>query len=76
MIHIAGTKVKNNQAALSGHHHRAAMGDDMSLAGMTVVITLASLIGLWGLACLASGLAKGGGIVGLGLSWISAVFGF
>jgi hypothetical protein len=76
MIDRAGTKIKNNQAALGGHHQHAAMGDDMSLAGMTVVITLASLIGLWGLACLASGLAKGGGIIGLGLSWISAVFGF
>ncbi|MEN8258413.1 MAG: hypothetical protein ABFS09_11185 [Thermodesulfobacteriota bacterium] len=76
MVDFSGSKVRNDQAALDGNSHRAEMGDDMGLAGITVVIALASLIGLWGLSCLASGLIKSGGIIGLGTSWISAVFGF
>lgn len=76
MIDFAGTKIKNEQAALEGSHHRASTGDDMSLAGITVVVTLASLIGLWGLTCLAAGLVRSGGIIGLGAAWVSAVFGF
>ncbi len=76
MLDFAGTKAKHDQAALDSNSHRADTGDDMSLAGITVVIALASLIGLWGLTCLASGLIKSGGIIGLGASWISAVFGF
>lgn len=76
MIHLAGTKTEQEHPAFEVSSHRADMGDDMNLAGITVVIILASLIGLWGLSCLASGLLKGGGILGLGAGWISAVFGF
>lgn len=77
MMHFAGTRIKNDQAATyGGSNNQADMGDDISLAGMTVVIALASLMGLWGLTCLFSGLIKSGGIIGLGASWISAVFGF
>jgi hypothetical protein len=75
-MELAGTKIKDNHAVFEGSPHRAGMDEDMSLAGITVVIALASLIGLWGLTCLASGLLKSDGIIGLGLSWISAVFGF
>ena len=76
MLDFVGTKAENDQAAFDRDSNRADMGDDMSLAGITVVIALASLIGLWGLTCLASGLMKSGGVIGLGASWISAVFGF
>lgn len=76
MMDLAKTQVKQGQVALHGNSRRADTGDDMSLAGITVVIALASLIGVWGITCLASGLVKSGGIIGLGVAWVSAVFGF
>ena len=76
MMHFADTKIKKEHRVFDASPRRANTGDDMSLGGITVVITLASLIGLWGITCLVSGLCEGGGIIGLAASWISAVFGF
>ncbi len=76
MMDFSKTQMKHGQAVMHGDSHRADTGDDMSLAGITVVISLASLIGVWGLACLASALVQSGGVLGLGVAWVSAVFGF
>ncbi|PLX50756.1 MAG: hypothetical protein C0613_02935 [Desulfobulbaceae bacterium] len=72
MLHLADAK---NKPSMSRSHHHADTGDDMSLAGLTIVVVLATFIGLWGISCLASGLIKGGGLIGLGSAWLSAIFG-
>ena len=69
------TKLKTEHGSLEHDSHRADMGEDMSLAGITVVIGLASLIGLWGLTCLASGLIKSGGIIGLEMACVYSALG-
>lgn len=76
MAEFAGVKIKNEQASLTRSPQRVGKSEDISLAGMTVVVTLASFMGLWGLACLISGLVHSDGLLALGTSWLSAVFGF
>lgn len=48
---------------------------DASEVGMGVIMVLAALIGIWGIACLIGGIANCGGITELVSGWISAVTG-
>ncbi|MFH1021286.1 MAG: hypothetical protein V1782_11865 [Pseudomonadota bacterium] len=58
-----------------GELDQEAIGEGISQAGMTVIFTLATLIGVWGLACLIGGMSTMGGIMELGRSWLTAVTG-
>ena len=43
--------------------------------GIWLITLLASLVGIWGLVCLLSGLMHSSGPGGLGTGWVSAVLG-
>lgn len=48
---------------------------DVSEVGMGVIMVLAALIGIWGVACLVGGIMNNGGISELLSGYISAVTG-
>ena len=52
-----------------------AIGEGVSQAGVAVILTLAALIGVWGIACLVGGVSTMGGVMELGRSWLAAVTG-
>jgi len=58
-----------------GELDQAAIGEGVSQAGVGVILTLATLIGAWGIACLIGGMSAMGGILELGRSWLTAVTG-
>lgn len=58
-----------------GELDQAAIGEGISQAGVAVILILATLIGVWGLACLIGGMSTMGGIMELGRSWLAAVTG-
>ena len=58
-----------------GEVDQAAIGEGVSQATMGVIMTLAVLIGTWGIACLISGMSRMGGIVEMARAWLSAVTG-
>jgi len=58
-----------------GELDQEAIGEGISQAGVVVILTLATLIGLWGIACLVGGMSTMGGIMELGRGWITAVTG-
>lgn len=58
-----------------GEIDQSAIGAGASQATMGVILTLAVLIGTWGLACLVSGMSRMGGIVELARAWFTAVTG-
>jgi hypothetical protein len=51
------------------------IGRDASEVGMGIIVVLAALIGIWGIACLVGGLVNSGGIADLLGGYISAVTG-
>lgn len=51
---------------------REAMVEGTSQAGLGVLIALATLVGVWGLGCLISGMANNG-VMGLLRGWLTAV---
>ena len=51
------------------------MGRDAAEVGVGVIMVLAALIGIWGIACLFGGIVQSGGIAGLVNGFISAVTG-
>jgi len=51
------------------------MSRDASEVGMGVIIVLAALIGIWGIACLVGGIANSGGVGELMSGYLSAVTG-
>ena len=53
-----------------------SLTDTVSLTGMYILSFFTGLIGIWGLACLLSGLTNSGSIFKLCANWFSAVFGF
>ena len=71
MKNIAG--VERQELELAGER-REAMVEGTSQAGITILVALAALVGIWGLACLVGGLADGGATELL-RGWISAVSG-
>lgn len=48
---------------------------DTSEIGMGIIMVLAALIGIWGIACLIGGIVNGGGVGELLNGYISAVTG-
>jgi len=48
---------------------------DASEVGMGIIMVLAALIGIWGIACLVGGIANSGGIADLMNGYLSAVTG-
>lgn len=58
-----------------GELDQAAIGEGVSQAGVGVILALATLIGLWGIACLIGGMSTMGGIMELGRGWLTAVTG-
>jgi hypothetical protein len=58
-----------------GELDQAAIGEGISQAGVGVILTLATLIGVWGIACLIGGISSMGGVMELGRSWFAAVTG-
>ena len=54
---------------------QAAIGEGFSQAGVAVILTLATLIGIWGIACLIGGMSTMGGVMALGRGWLTAVTG-
>lgn len=60
--------------ATIGELEKEAIMEGTSQAGIGILIALAALIGVWGLACLAGGIANGG-VVELLRGWVNAVSG-
>lgn len=58
-----------------GELDQEAIGEGISQAGVAVILTLAALIGIWGIACLAGGMNSMGGVMELGRGWLAAVTG-
>lgn len=51
------------------------MGRDAAEVGVGVIMVLAALIGIWGIACLFGGIAQSGGVAELINGYLSAVTG-
>ena len=58
-----------------GELDQAAIGEGISQAGVGVIFTLATWIGVWGVACLIGGISSMNGVMELGRSWLTAVTG-
>jgi len=58
-----------------GELDQAAIGEGISQAGVGVILVLATLIGIWGIACLIGGMSTMGGVMELGRGWLTAVTG-
>ncbi|MBC8318614.1 MAG: hypothetical protein H8E41_11985 [Desulfobulbaceae bacterium] len=56
-------------------HDQEAISEGASQAGVAVILALAAMIGLWGVACLIGGIASSNGIGDLASSWFMAVTG-
>lgn len=46
-----------------------------SQVGIGIILMLAALVGLWGVACLFGGIAKSGSLVEMGRGFLTAVIG-
>ncbi|MEW6594756.1 MAG: hypothetical protein AB1413_07815 [Thermodesulfobacteriota bacterium] len=57
-----------------GELDREAMVEGTSQAGLGILIALATLVGVWGIGCLISGMVNSG-VMGLLRGWLSAVTG-
>jgi len=60
--------------AYQGIHVEDA-GEGISMAAFGILVSLAGIVGFWGLACMAAGLMSNG-LLGLGRNWLAAIFGF
>ncbi len=58
-----------------GELDQEAIGEGISQAGVGVILTLATLIGVWGIACLVGGMISMGGVLEMGRNWLTAVTG-
>ena len=58
-----------------GELDQAAIGEGISQAGVGVILTLAIVIGVWGIACLVGGMISMGGVIEMGRNWLTAVTG-
>jgi alkylhydroperoxidase/carboxymuconolactone decarboxylase family protein YurZ len=66
--------LKKTQAEVNVHAQEA-VNEGVSQAGIGVILTLAGMIGAWGVACLIGGLAASDGIGDFARSWFTAVTG-
>ena len=58
-----------------GELDQEAIGEGISQAGVGVILPLATLIGVWGIACLVGGMISMGGVIEMGRNWLTAVTG-
>ena len=58
-----------------GELDQAAIGEGISQAGVGVILALATVIGVWGIAYLVGGMISMGGIIEMGRNWLTAVTG-
>jgi hypothetical protein len=49
-------------------------GEGISMAAFSILVSLAGIVGFWGLACLIAGLMNNG-ILGLAHNWLAAFLG-
>ncbi len=55
--------------------HVEDTGEGINMAAFGILVSLAGIVGLWGLACMAAGLMNNG-LLGLGRNWLAAILGF
>lgn len=55
-------------------HEQEAIAHGSAQVGLGVILVLSALIGVWGVACLLSGIAQYG-ITGMIKGWLSAIMG-
>jgi hypothetical protein len=58
-----------------GELDQEAVTEGASQAGLGVIIVLAALIGVWGIACLIGGLGKSAGFLEAAQGWLTAITG-
>jgi len=68
-------RAMNEQKAGLGELEQGAIVDGTSQAVMTIIVVMAALVGVWGLACLIGGLAESSVIEMIGGWWIAVVGG-
>lgn len=65
----------NKTAVEAEEMHRETTGDGVAQASTIIILTLAGLIGIWGIACMMGAAATGGGPGELIRGYITAVTG-
>lgn len=50
-------------------------GEGINMAAFGILVSLAGIVGFWGLACMTAGLMNNG-LLGLGRNWLAAILGF
>lgn len=50
-------------------------GEGINMAAFGILVSLAGIVGFWGLACMVAGLMNNG-LLGLGRNWLAAILGF
>ena len=71
----ANSEMAHGHTGFEGSSDHSNRENEMGMGVMIVVVALASMMGLWGFSCIASGLFHSGGIFQFGASWLGAVFG-
>ena len=49
-------------------------GEGINMAAFGILVSLAGIVGFWGLACMVAGLMNNG-LLGLGRNWLAAILG-
>lgn len=55
--------------------HVEDAGEGINMAAFGILVSLAGIVGIWGLACMAAGLMNTG-LLALGRNWLAAILGF
>lgn len=72
---------RKEKTAHGPHHfayhgiHVEDAGEGINMAAFGILVSLAGIVGFWGLACMAAGLMNNG-LLGLGRNWLAAILGF
>lgn len=69
------THTLNKTTANVQEINKEAFGEGASQAGISIIVTLAAVIGVWSVACMIGGLVNAGGVGPLVRAWFSAVTG-
>ncbi|HIJ89622.1 MAG: hypothetical protein OEV89_02035 [Desulfobulbaceae bacterium] len=73
----------NSREGKTAHGHHYAYhgtelanetGEGINMAAFGILVSLAGIVGFWGMACLVAGLMNNS-LVGLGLGWLAAILG-
>lgn len=64
-------KIGIGPALGTGASDKTANG--VSRMGIGVIVSMAGLVGMWGLVCLVSGIARSGGLLDLARNWLIAI---